>query len=95
MSSGKAMDEIDELMALLDTDDVGQKRYLMYRVFDRLLDRIYGGKDMEVDEEDRVMALRNSEGYLYKLSQDFLMSSSTGEKQRKLEKMIEYFESRG
>ncbi len=94
MSSGSSLEEIDELVESLETDDVGQKRYMMYRIFDRLLDAIYEDRDFDVEEEERVMQLRDSEGYLYKLSQDFLMSSSTGEKQRKLEKMIEYVESR-
>lgn len=81
---------IEELMEELDTDDVGQKRYLMYRIFDLLLDELYENSDREAEVQERVQELRSFDGYMYKLAQEFLTSSSTLEKRRKLEKMIEH-----
>ncbi|MFB6145560.1 MAG: hypothetical protein ABEJ99_03575 [Candidatus Nanohaloarchaea archaeon] len=83
--------EIDQLWERLDTDDVAQKRYLMYQIFDLLLAECYEQDDEELPGvPERVEKLRGSEGYIYKLSQDFLTSSSTFEKKQKLEKLRDY-----
>lgn len=85
-------EELEELKDSLDTDDVGQKRYLMYRCFDILLEKAYEKEERELpDVEDAVTELKKFDGYMYKLAQDFLTSSSTHEKHEKLEKMFERF----
>lgn len=91
MKSEDGLEEAERLMQQLDTDDVGQKRYLMYQVFETLLDEVHGG---DVEVHDRVSGLRDGNGYMYKLAQEFLTSSSTVEKERKLEDMIDHV-SRG
>jgi hypothetical protein len=73
----------------IETDDVGQKRYLMYHILDEALDE-HHSEDMS--PEDKVAGLKNSDGYMYKLAQDFLTSSSTLEKQKKLEKILEHLD---
>lgn len=84
------LEELD-LEELLDTDDVGQKRYLMFNVFEQVLEKVYKGSDRELpDVEERVSGLKDFQGYMYKLAQEFLTSSSTLEKERKLEKMLEH-----
>lgn len=86
-----SLKEVRDLLESLETDDVGQKRYLMYRAFDLILDEVHGNG--EIDPEKRIEQLREGHGYLYKLAQEFLTSSSTLEKQRKLEKMFEHLDS--
>lgn len=76
-----------------EESDVGQKRYLMYKVFDLLVEKVYENKDLEIPEpEEKIDRLQREEGYIYKLSQDFLTSSSTLEKEKKLEKIIEHID---
>ncbi|MFB6203583.1 MAG: hypothetical protein ABEK01_03780 [Candidatus Nanohaloarchaea archaeon] len=76
-------------------EDIGQKRFLMYRNLERLLDRYYAGKDeIPPAPERKVRELRGMNGYLYKLCQEFLMSSSTMEKEEKLEKIRKHVEKR-
>lgn len=87
------LEEVQKLVDSLDTDDVGQKRYLMYRIFDQLLEKTYELNDHELPEtEERVAKLNGLDGYMYKLAQEFLTSSSTLKKQQKLEKMVEHVE---
>ncbi|MFB6204416.1 MAG: nucleotidyltransferase domain-containing protein [Candidatus Nanohaloarchaea archaeon] len=75
----------------LDTRDVGQKRYLMNEFFNYLLFQHYLLKgEVPVKTNYRVKKLKEFDGYMYKLSQDFLTSSSTGDKERTLEKMIDH-----
>lgn len=84
------MSELEELKESLETDDVGQKRYLMYRCFDLVLEKVYEESDRELPGADeRVSELKEFDGYMYKLAQDFLTSSSTHEKREKLEKMFD------
>ena len=84
---------IDDLLEELETDDVGQKRYLMYHVFDLLIEELYELKEQQLkDVAERVRSLRDFDGYMYKLAQEFLTSSSTLEKERKLEKMLDHVE---
>lgn len=86
-------EELEELKESLDTDDVGQKRYLMYRCFDLLLEKAYESKDEEMPDADEIVSrLKQFDGYMYKLAQDFLTSSSTHEKSEKLEKMFDRFD---
>ncbi|QGA80479.1 hypothetical protein [Candidatus Nanohalobium constans] len=63
-----------------ETDDVGEKRFLMYRALENILSQL---------EKENISDLN---GYLYKLSQDFLTSSSTYEKTQKMEKILDYVE---
>lgn len=85
------MEEIESLREELDTDDVGQKRYLMYRIFDMVLERVYEECGEELPPiDERVEGLNGINGYIYKLCQEFLTSSSTLEKEKKLEKMIDH-----
>lgn len=82
-----SLEQIEELQEKLETDDVAQKRYLMYRIFEQVLELSYD----EVPEPDqRVKQLQDGNGYLYKLAQDFLTESSTMKKQERLEKMVDY-----
>lgn len=75
----------------LDTDDVGQKRYLMYQMLDYLVEKHYLLKgETPVKTNYRVKKLKDFDGYMYKLVQDFLTSSSTGEKHRTLEKIVDH-----
>jgi hypothetical protein len=83
------LEEIDDLKEVLDTDDVGQKRYLMYRVFEQVLEEVHN--DLP-EPEYRVKELDGENGYVYKLAQDFLTSSSTMEKEKKLQKMLDYLD---
>lgn len=85
------LEEAERLFEELETDDVGQKRYQMHRIFDILVEEVYReeGRDLPGINE-RVEQLRGSRGYFYKLAQEFLVSSSTLEKERKLEKMLEH-----
>lgn len=85
-------DEIEELQEGLDTDDVGQKRYLMNAIFDKALKHRYSAEGKDHSHESGVRRLQNMDGYMYKLAQDFLTSSSTFEKQKKLEKMLDHME---
>ncbi len=78
-----------------EEEDVGQKRYLMYRLFEQLIQKVYEDRGIEVPEpKERVKGLQENEGYVYKLSQDFLTSSSTLEKERKLEKIKDFLSGR-
>lgn len=84
-----SLEKIEELQEKLDIEDVGQKRYLMYRIFEEVLEEVHN----EVPEpEERVKQLQEGNGYLYKLAQDFLTESSTMKKREKLEKMVGYIE---
>jgi len=81
-------EEIREKFDALDIEDVAEKRLRMFKIFEDLVESI-------VDTDTSVEALnelKDSNGYLYKLSQDFLLSSSTMDKEKKLEKILEYVE---
>ena len=66
-----------------EEEDVAEKRYLMFLSFQNLLDEL--GKNL-------VSELDGFDGFIYKNSQDFLTSSSSYEKEKKLEKILDYFE---
>jgi hypothetical protein len=76
-------DAREKLVELSEIDDVGEKRFLMFKAFDEVLSEL----DME-----SVKDLNGFDGYLYKVSQDFLTSSSTYEKEQKLEKILDRVE---
>ena len=78
--------DTEEIYEKLEGKDVGQKRYLMSKIIDKLLEDKYP----EITVEKRLDRLKQDEGYLYKLVQDFFLSSSTAEKERKLEKIREH-----
>lgn len=71
----------------LDTEDVAEKRLKMFKIFEKLLDNKISENSVEALNE-----LKSVDGYMYKLSQDFLLSSSTMEKEKKLEKIITHLE---
>ena len=75
-------EELSEKFEGLDTDDVAEKRYQMFSIFQNILEEEYSDLNN----------LKAQNGYLYKVSQDFLLSSSTMEKENKLEKIIKYVE---
>ncbi len=75
----------------LDTEDVGQKRYMMYQMFEYLIHKHYLLKgEVPVKDNYRIKKLQEFDGYMYKLAQEFLTSSSTMEKEKKLEKMVSH-----
>ena len=75
----------------LESDDVGRQRFLMNDFVDYLIDRNFVLKgEVPVKKNFRLEKLESFDGYMYKLVQDFLMSSSTVEKKDKLDKMISY-----
>ena len=75
----------------LETEDVAQKRYMLNTFFDELIQMHYLLEgEVPVKENFRVKHLKEFSGYMYKLAQDFLLASSTMEKEIKLEKMIEH-----
>ena len=77
----------------IEGEDVGQKRYMLYKALDFVLENIYYIEgQVPVKDNYRIEKLKDFNGYLYKNVQDFLTSSSTIEKQRKIEKMFEYME---
>ena len=80
MSFEEALEKFEESK---DTEDVAEKRYLMFLSFQQLLDEM---------NKNSVSDLDGFDGFLYKNSQDFLMSSSTFQKEKKLEKILDYFE---
>ncbi|MFB6147524.1 MAG: hypothetical protein ABEJ66_01435 [Candidatus Nanohaloarchaea archaeon] len=87
------LEEAKRIFQGLETEDVGQKRYQMNQVFERVLEEVYrrSGRDLP-EPGSRISELEGFQGYIYKLSQEFLTSSSTLEKERKLEKMLEHLE---
>lgn len=87
----KIYEKIETRKEKLDTQDVGQKRYLMYDLFDfMLLQNYYLNQEIPVPREDRLKKLKTFDGYFYKLSQEFLTASSTAKKARKIEKMANH-----
>lgn len=79
-------EEAEEIFSKVsEIDDVGEKRFRMFRAFEQVLDEL--GKDSVKD-------LNGFDGYMYKMSQDFLVSSSTYEKEQKLEKILDYVEKK-
>ena len=75
----------------LDSDDVGRQRFLMNDFVDYLVQKDFLLKGMvPVKRNYRLEKLESFDGYMYKLVQDFLMSSSTVEKKDKLDKMVSY-----
>lgn len=75
----------------LDTRDVSQKRYLLNEFFNYLIFQFFRlNGEVPVKPNHRIKALEGINGYIYKLSQDFLLASSTMEKENKLEEITDY-----
>jgi predicted nucleotidyltransferase len=75
----------------IKTEDVAQKRFMMYKLFDFIIDKNYKLKSqIPVKDNYKIEKLQDFDGYMYKLAQDFLLESSTYKKQVKLEKMIDH-----
>jgi hypothetical protein len=72
-----------ELEEVLKIEDIAERRFQMFKLYDKVLSSL---------GHDSVSDLNGFDGFLYKLSQDFLNSSSTYEKQQKLEKIVETVE---
>lgn len=75
----------------IGSDDVGKQRFLMNDFVDYLIlqDFLLKG-EVPVKENYRLEKLQDFDGYMYKLVQDFLMSSSTVEKKDKLDDMVSH-----
>ncbi len=69
----------------LQREDVAEKRLLLYRSLEEVLAFL---------EKDSVRGLDGFDGVLYKASQDFLLASSTMEKEDKMEKILGHVERR-
>jgi len=81
-----------DLLQDIESDDVAQKRLMMYKAFDYILEKHYlVCEEPLVKENYRLEKLKEFDGYMYKISQEFLNSSSTAEKNRKLDKIVEHF----
>lgn len=90
----KVVEELNEMMVSVDGQDVGQKRFQMFEILRFVIEKQYEFSDREIPAvENRVEELKDLNGYMYKLVQEFLTSSSTLEKERKLEKIAEHFKS--
>ncbi len=99
-SEALSLDEEDENEILysiwdrrqdLGSDDVGKQRFLMNDFVDYLILQDFQLKgEVPVKRNYRLEKLEAFDGYMYKLVQDFLMSSSTMEKEDKLDKMVSY-----
>lgn len=75
----------------IESQDVAQKRFMMNQLFEYLLQKHYLLKNqVPVKRNYRLKKLKEFDGYMYKLAQEFLNSSSTMKRERKLEKMIEH-----
>lgn len=79
-----SLEEIREsFQEVSEIEDVGEQRFQMYRILDTILTEL---------DKDSFRDLQGFDGYLYKLSQDFLTSSSTYEKEQKMEDILNRFE---
>lgn len=82
------MSDLNKKFDSLDTEDVASKRLEMHSIFTLALgERLSDDFDEPVDA---LKELKDVDGYMYKLSQDFLLSSSTMEKETKLGKILEH-----
>jgi hypothetical protein len=86
----EAAERIEEFRQGLEKDDVAQKRFTMYRFFDYLLEKYFKLEAVEPGApEERLEKLKDLNGHVYKISQDFLLASSTMEKEQHLDKIVE------
>lgn len=75
----------------LENNDVGQRRFLMNDFFDYLVRLNYFlNEEAPVKKNFRIEKLEDFDGYMHKLSQDYLLESSTMKKEQKLEKIIDH-----
>ncbi|MFB6159512.1 MAG: hypothetical protein ABEJ95_07735 [Candidatus Nanohalobium sp.] len=76
------MKELQErLEEIRELEDVGVKRFRLYQLLEDI---------MEEAEVDSLQELQDFNGYLYKAAQDFLTSSSTYEKENRIEDLINH-----
>jgi hypothetical protein len=85
MTSSKIEELRKKFEDIKDLEDIGEKRYQMFKLFDEIL---------SILEKESVSDLDGFDGYLYKLSQDFLTSSSTYEKKQKMENILNRVEKK-
>lgn len=72
-------------------EDIGQRRHSMNQFFDYLIKQNYIlNGEIPVKNNYRISKMQEFDGYMYKLAQDYLTSSSTLERKMKLEKMSEH-----
>jgi len=81
------MSNLVERFKDLENEDVAIKRIEMYSIFQEILQKESGKED----SVEGLNEIKDSNGYLFKLSQDFLLASSTMKKEQKLEKIITKF----
>lgn len=75
----------------LNSEEVGRQRFLMNDFVDYLIQQDFFLKEkVPVKKNYRLERLEEFDSYMYKLVQDFVMSSSTMEKKDKLDKMVSY-----
>ena len=86
------MEISDEWEEIGNEEDVARKRYLMFQLFEKLIDQRFAIENIEPETSEKIGKMKELDGYMYKLSQDFLTNSSTMKKENKLEKIIEHVE---
>lgn len=75
----------------MKTNDVGQKRLVMYKLFNYLVNNHFiQNKQPLVKDNYKLEQLKSFDGYMYKNAQEFLTESSTMKKEEKIEKMIKH-----
>ncbi|WEL19638.1 hypothetical protein [Candidatus Nanohalococcus occultus] len=77
--------KIEDYSEQLNSNDVARQRYGMFKVFEILVETYF-----EEEVKQPVERLREEEGYMYKLTQDFLSSSQNYVKRQKLEKIADF-----
>ena len=79
----------------IDHPDIAQRRHTMNQFFDFLIEQTYIlDEQIPVKQNYRIEKLQDFDGYMYKLAQDYLTSSSTLERKQKLENMAEHIRKR-
>lgn len=76
---------VEDYEEQLNSKDVAEQRYGMFKVFELVIEDYFSEK-----VEEPVQRLREEEGYMYKLTQEFLSSSKNYEKRQKLEKLADF-----
>ncbi|MFB6245406.1 MAG: hypothetical protein ABEJ03_03605 [Candidatus Nanohaloarchaea archaeon] len=76
--------EVSDFKEQLESDDVARQRYGMFKVLEIVL-----AEEVDISEQP-IKQLKQEQGYLYKLVQEFLNSSSTYEKRDKLGEIADF-----
>lgn len=75
----------------LETENVAQKRHLMNQLFNYVINQKYRlERQVPVKENYKLRKLKEFDGYMYKMSQDYLLESSTMKKEKTLRKMVDH-----